>query len=72
MLDEKDGVYTPSADFVKNAHITSDTYDAMYASSVSDPEGFWGEHGRSLDWIKPYTKVKDTSFAHDDVHVKWF
>jgi acetyl-CoA synthetase len=44
----------------------------MYAASVSDPEGFWGEHGKSLDWIKPYTKVKDTSFAHDDVHVRWF
>ncbi|ABV93141.1 acetate--CoA ligase [Dinoroseobacter shibae DFL 12 = DSM 16493] len=72
MLDNKDGVYTPSADFVKNAHIDSSKYSEMYAASVSDPEGFWGEHGRSLDWIKPYTKVKDTSFAHDDVHVRWF
>ncbi|WP_340214243.1 acetate--CoA ligase, partial [Dinoroseobacter shibae] len=55
-----------------NAHIDSSKYSEMYAASVSDPEGFWGEHGRSLDWIKPYTKVKDTSFAHDDVHVRWF
>ncbi|WP_424974627.1 acetate--CoA ligase, partial [Dinoroseobacter sp. S124A] len=60
------------AEFAASAHIDAAKYDAMYSASVSDPEGFWGEHGRSLDWIKPYTKVKDTSFAHDDVHVKWF
>ncbi|WP_425092450.1 acetate--CoA ligase [Tropicimonas sp. S265A] len=59
-------------DFAATAHIDADRYAEMYAASVSDPEGFWGEHGRSLDWIKPYTKVKDTSFAHDDVHVRWF
>lgn len=61
-----------SEEFAANAHIDSSKYSEMYAASVSDPEGFWGEHGRSLDWIKPYTKVKDTSFAHDDVHVRWF
>jgi acetyl-CoA synthetase len=44
----------------------------MYAASINDPEAFWGEHGKRIDWIKPYTKVKDTSFAHDDVHVRWY
>ncbi|MCT4683527.1 MAG: acetate--CoA ligase, partial [Roseicyclus sp.] len=39
---------------------------------INDPEAFWGEHGKRIDWIKPYTKVKDTSFAHDDVHVRWY
>jgi acetyl-CoA synthetase len=33
---------------------------------------FWGEHGKRLDWIKPYTKVKNTSFAHDNVDIRWF
>ena len=46
-------------------------YDAMYRQSVDDPEGFWGEHGKRLDWIKPFTKVKDTSYT-GDVHIKWF
>ena len=48
------------------------TYDAMYARSVEDPEGFWGEHGRCLDWIEPYTKVKDTNFGPGEVSIKWF
>ena len=54
------------------AHIDTAKYDEMYAASITDPEAFWGEQGRRIDWIKPYTKVKDTSFAHDDVHVKWY
>ena len=57
---------------LKDAHVDAARYDAMYAASISDPEAFWGEHGKRIDWIKPYTKVKDTSFAHDDVHVRWF
>ncbi|MDJ0995109.1 MAG: acetate--CoA ligase [Dinoroseobacter sp.] len=59
-------------DFAINAHINAERYAEMYAASVSDPEAFWGEHGKTLDWIKPYTKVKDTSFEHDNVHIKWF
>ncbi len=55
-----------------NAHIDAAKYEEMYAASINDPEAFWGEHGKRIDWIKPYTKVKDTSFAHDDVHVRWF
>jgi acetyl-CoA synthetase len=55
-----------------NAHIDPATYDEMYAASIEDPVAFWGEHGKRIDWIKPYTKVKDTSFAPDDVHVRWF
>ncbi|WP_461427823.1 acetate--CoA ligase [Gymnodinialimonas sp.] len=55
-----------------DAHIDTATYDDMYAASINDPDAFWGEHGKRIDWIKPYTTVKNTSFAHDDVHVKWF
>ncbi len=53
-------------------HIDAENYARMYAESIRDPEGFWGEHGKRLDWIKPYTKVKNTSFAYDDVSIKWF
>ena len=59
-------------DLLKGAHITSSKYDEMYAASINDPEAFWGEHGKRIDWIKPYTKVKDTSFAYEDVHTRWF
>ncbi|GJE53770.1 MULTISPECIES: acetate--CoA ligase [Methylobacterium] len=47
-------------------------YREMYEASVSDPETFWGEHGKRIDWMTPFTKVKDTSFAPDNVSIKWF
>ncbi|WP_439526417.1 acetate--CoA ligase [Roseovarius mucosus] len=53
-------------------HIDQAKYERMYADSISNPEAFWGKHGKRLDWIKPYTKVKNTSFAYDNVSIKWF
>ena len=47
-------------------------YRAMYEASIRDPETFWGEHGKRIDWIKPYTRVKNCSFAYPDVSIKWF
>jgi acetyl-CoA synthetase len=46
-------------------------YHAMYKRSIEDPEGFWGEQGRRLDWFKPYSKVKDCSFT-GNVHIRWY
>ena len=57
---------------LKNAHVDSDGYARMYAASIADPEAFWAEQAQRIDWIKPFTKVKDTSFAHDDVHIRWY
>ena len=55
------------------AHIDAATYAEMYARSVSDPEGFWGDEGRArLDWMKPFSKVKNVSFARPDVSIRWF
>jgi len=72
MLDEKDPVYPPAEDFVAKAHIDRATYDEMYKASVEDPEGFWAEHGQRIDWIKPYSKVKDVSYDFGNVSIKWF
>jgi len=47
-------------------------YLEMYKQSVDDPEGFWGEQGKCIDWIKPYTLVKDTNFTAPGVSIKWF
>ena len=57
--------------FAKTALIDQKKYLEMYERSVKDPEGFWREHGRRIDWIKPYTKIKDSSFQ-PPVHVRWF
>ena len=54
------------------AHVTPEDYKARYAESLSDPDGFWGREGKRLDWIKPYTKVKDTDFTLGQVSIKWF
>ncbi len=44
----------------------------MYAKSISDPNGFWGEQAKRVDWIKPFTKVKNASYAPGNVSIKWF
>lgn len=65
-------VYPVNPDIKAKAHADNDTYQAMYQQSVTDPEGFWGEQGKIVDWIKPYTKVKETSFDTGHVSIKWF
>jgi len=47
-------------------------YRAMYEASIRDPEAFWGEHGKRIDWIRPYSRVKNCSFAPDSVSIRWF
>lgn len=54
------------------ALVTKDQYQAMYKKSVEDPEGFWAEHGKRIDWIKPYSKIKNVNFTAPDVSIKWF
>ncbi|SFK68705.1 AMP-binding protein, partial [Shimia haliotis] len=64
--------FPPSDELAENAHITAARYASMYAASINDPEGFWAEHGKRVDWIKPFTKVKNASFAPGQVDIKWF
>ncbi|MHA1157849.1 MAG: AMP-binding protein, partial [Alphaproteobacteria bacterium] len=66
-------VIHPVPDFWKErAFINDQQYQDLYRQSVSDPEGFWAEQARNVDWIKPFTKVKNTSFDQPDVHIQWF
>lgn len=65
-------LYPVTEELAKTAWADKTSYQAMYRASVEDPDAFWGEHGKRIDWIKPYTKVKDVSFAKDDLHIKWF
>ncbi|MEE8332872.1 MAG: acetate--CoA ligase [Alphaproteobacteria bacterium] len=59
-------------DVAKAAHADDDKYQAMYQASIDDPEAFWGEHGKRINWIKPYTQVKDASFDAADLHIRWY
>ena len=63
------------ASIAETAHIDAETYAAWYDQSVTDPEAFWGEQGRRIDWIRPYTKVKDVDYGNGpgtDVRIRWF
>jgi acetyl-CoA synthetase len=61
----------PSA-IAEMALIDNAKYQEMYAASIADPEAFWAKQGQRIDWIKPYTQIKDVSYAADDLHIKWF
>ncbi|MEZ5851850.1 MAG: acetate--CoA ligase [Hyphomicrobiaceae bacterium] len=67
-----DKVYSVPAEWAARAWVDDAKYQAMYRRSVEDPDGFWGEMGRRIDWIKPYTKVKNTSYDHHNVSIKWY
>jgi acetyl-CoA synthetase len=69
MSDETLIAVPPSA--AQHALIDDAGYRRMYEQSVRDPEGFWEVHAKRLDWMKPFTKVKDTTFK-DNVHIRWF
>ena len=65
-------VYPVSKATKDRALIDKAGYDKMYAQSVNDNEAFWAEQAKRIDWIKPFTQVKDVSFAKDDLHIRWF
>ena len=68
----EDRRFAPPADHAERAHANAETYDAMYAESVSDSDAFWAEHGQRIDWIKPFTQISDVSYQKPDVHINWF
>lgn len=68
----EDHVFPVPAAVAEYALCDDARYQAMYKQSVDDPEGFWGEHGKRIDWIKPFTKVKNVDFGYPDVSIKWF
>lgn len=61
-----------SADIINNALITEQQYHDEYQLSLQDPDTFWGEKGKIVDWIKPYTRVKNTSFDPGHINIRWF
>lgn len=64
--------FPPSSAFAANAHINATKYAEMYATSIADPDAFWHEHGKRIDWIKPFSITKNVSYAHPNVSIKWF
>ena len=65
-------VYGVSADWAKRAWIDEARYEEMYRRSIKDPDGFWGDEGKRIDWFKPFTKVRDISWDSHHVAINWY
>jgi acetyl-CoA synthetase len=61
-----------AAEFAAEAHIDAAAYERLYQWSLDDPEAFWAEQAKSIDWIRPPTKIKETSFSPEDIRIRWF
>ncbi len=70
MSDDK--IYDVPADWRKRAYLDDAKYKEMYARSIKDPNGFWAEQAKRVDWIKPFSKVKNTTYDPHNVSIKWF
>ena len=64
--------YPVPAEFSKAAKLTPQKYADIYAESIADPDAFWGKEGKRLEWMTPYTKVKNVSWDKNNLSVKWY
>jgi acetyl-CoA synthetase len=67
-----DLVFEPSEAAKARTYTTRAQYDEMYARSVNDPDAFWAEQARRIDWIRSPTRIKNTSYAYPDISIKWY
>ncbi|MEI6858280.1 MAG: acetate--CoA ligase [Shewanella sp.] len=65
-------LYKVPSEIAEHAHVNEEKYKKMYQESIVNPDGFWREHGQCIDWIKPFTKVKKTSFDDHNLSINWF
>ncbi|WP_418152075.1 acetate--CoA ligase [Litorimonas sp. RW-G-Af-16] len=71
-MEHHDPKYPVPADFARKANLTPYKYQEMYAASIADPESFWREQGQRIDWMTPYTQVKNVSWDKSNLSVKWY
>ncbi|MDP2801782.1 MAG: acetate--CoA ligase [Phreatobacter sp.] len=67
-----DKLYPVSDAWAARAYVDDAKYQAMYRDSVASPDVFWGEHGKRIAWMKPFTRVKNTSYDPHNVSIRWF
>ena len=68
----QDEIFAPSDEMAARAHIDAAKYEEMYAQSVADPDAFWAEHGKRIDWMTPYTTISNVNYNKPDVSIKWY
>ena len=67
-----DLIFEPSEELQKSALINTSDYEKLYQQSISDPQQFWAENGKRIDWIKPYNIISNCSYLVPDVSIKWY
>ena len=65
-------IYKIPAKYTSEAIVGKEEYEKMYNESINDPEAFWEKHSKRINWIKTFTKVKDTNYSKDNLYIKWF
>ena len=68
----QDRLFAPSDSTVAAALIDKAGYEAMYEASIADPDAFWAEHGKLIDWMTPYSQISDVSYDASDLHISWY
>ena len=61
-----------NSEWAENAYINLDKYQKLYDASLTSPEKFWAAEGKRIDWIKPYTIIKNTSYKKNNINIRWF
>ena len=70
--ESKELIFKVPKKWSNNAYVDKNQYEKKYRLSIKDNEGFWKKEGKRIDWIKPYTKIKDVKYSKTDVKIKWF
>ena len=65
-------MFAPQQNVVDRAHVDNAGYEKLYAQSVADPDAFWAEHGKRIDWMTPYSQVSDVSYDKSDLSIRWY
>ena len=68
----EDKIYPVPKDLAKRAWVDESAYRELYRRSIEEQEDFWREQGKRLDWIRPYSQIKDVSYDAEDLHINWF
>ena len=65
-------MFAPQQSVVERAHVDNAGYEELYAQSIADPDAFWAEHGKRIDWMTPYSQVSDVSYNKSDLSIRWY
>ena len=65
-------IYRTKKEWIRQSLANKKEYEKKYNQSIKDNEGFWKKEGKRINWIKPYTKIKDIKYSKTDVHIKWY